>query len=297
MSVSRVSPHLALATYDQAPQLYPDDHGLRAALERHGVRTTAVVWDDPAVDWSAFDAVLIRSIWDYFRKYDAYLAWLTRLQALAVPTLNSWAMLRWNADKRYLLELAALGVAIPPTRLLQGAELSVLAREPGEWVVKPAVSGGAWLTVRGHGGDPAFASALAQLPTALDFLVQPCLPEIAESGEWSLLYFGGVYSHAVLKRPAAGEFRVQSQFGGTTARLDPPQAARDAAQRVLALSEQRAGASLCYARVDGVMVAGEFLLMELEAIEPFLFLDQHAPAAQQLADVLACGLKPRAQAA
>lgn len=290
-------PLLALATYDQAPQLNPDDLPLQAALEARGVQTQAVVWDDPAVAWERFDAVLIRSIWDYFQKFDSYNAWLDRLDALGVPTLNPLPVLRWNSDKRYLAALADVGVRMPATRHLRGAALASLAHTPGEWIVKPAVSGGAWHTVRGVGGSPEFQAALAQLPENLDFLVQPYLPEIASAGEWSLLYFGGRFSHAVLKRPAVGDFRVQSQFGGSISALPAPAAALSAAAHVLASTESLLGQPLYYARVDGVMIDGEFQLMELEAIEPFLFMAQHPQATERCADALVTAVRKRDVAA
>lgn len=290
-------PLLALATYDQAPQLNPDDHPLQAALEARGVQTVAVVWDDPAVEWQRFDAVLIRSIWDYFQKFDAYNAWLDHLQALGVPTINPVPVLRWNSDKRYLATLAEAGIPMPATRHLRGAALAALAQTPGEWIVKPAVSGGAWHTVRGTGGSPDFQAALAQLPADLDFLVQPYLPEIASAGEWSLLYFGGQFSHAVLKRPAAGDFRVQAQFGGSTTTLPAPAAAMTAASHVLATAASLLGEPLHYARVDGVMIDGEFQLMELEVIEPFLFMAQHPQAPDRCADALVTALRKRDVAA
>src|SRR5690606_2863727 len=117
-------------------------------------------------------------------------------------------------------------------------------------------------------------------------LVQPYLPEIAALGEWSLLYFGGTFSHAVLKTPAAGDYRVQTQYGGLTQALQPPAQLLSAAQQALTITDQLIGEALTYARVDGVMVDDAFVLMELELIEPYLFTERSADASQLLADAV-----------
>jgi glutathione synthase/RimK-type ligase-like ATP-grasp enzyme len=203
--------------------------------------------------------------------------------------LNDSRLLRWNSDKRYLFELARLGVATIPTRLAHGSELArVLASMPGaSVVVKPTISGGAWQTLRGEVGDDAFAASVAQLPTALDYLVQPYLSEIAGAGEWSLLYFGGEYSHAVIKRPAAGDYRVQDEHGGRSEPAVPDAATRAAAGRALAALAVAGHDVPAYARVDGVVSGGRFVLMELELIEPSLFLAGQPQAAERFAHLLA----------
>lgn len=280
---------LAIATSAALVELSPADQQLRALLTAGGQASEVCVWNDPQVDWRRFDAVLIRSIWDYFQHYSAYLAWLDHLRTLGVRTLNPERVLRWNSDKRYLRELAAAGVAIAPTTWLPGAHLAehlAVQAFDSEWVIKPAVSGGAWHTVRGRVGTTKLAQAVAALPADLEFLVQPYLPEIAALGEWSLLYFGGAYSHAVLKTPAAGDYRVQSQYGGHTQALQPPAQLLAAAQHALAATDQLIGEPLTYARVDGVMVNEAFVLMELELIEPYLFTEHSATAPQMLADAV-----------
>jgi glutathione synthase/RimK-type ligase-like ATP-grasp enzyme/gamma-glutamylcyclotransferase (GGCT)/AIG2-like uncharacterized protein YtfP len=291
---------LAVATSVDYPCIQPDDAGLAASLEHRGVQSIVCVWNDPAVDWSGFDAVLIRTIWDYFKHYGAFLAWLDRLDRLDVPTINDSAVLRWNSDKRYLLELAQRDVAIIPTRLASASQLhDVLAAMPGQQVViKPSVSGGAWHTLRGRVGDADFASAVAGLPSAFDYLVQPFVPEILGAGEWSLLYFGGEFSHAVIKRPTAGDYRVQSEYGGSVDTIQPSASTLAAAEQALAVVAAMGYGNLAYARVDGVISEGRFLIMELELIEPFLFLAEQPRAAERFAAQLAERIeKPPAHAA
>jgi len=282
-----MSIQLALATDAAHAGVHPDDAHFVATLGRLGVQPAPCVWNDPGVDWSRFDAVLIRSVWDYFRLYPQFLQWLDRLDALHVPTVNDSRLLRWNSDKRYLLELARLGVDIIPTRLAHTAELPAALHilHGQDVVVKPAVSGGAWRTLRGLAGDQALTQALAALPDG-DWLVQPFVAEIQRDGEWSLLFFDGAFSHAVRKLPKAGDYRVQGEHGGSAELAEAPAAALAAAQAVLAAVDRAGHFMPAYARIDGVMCGGRFLLMEAELIEPFLHLAIRPDAAERYAERL-----------
>lgn len=235
MSARSTSRLIAFATSSEHAQIQSDDAHLADTLEGLGLNPVSCIWNDPAVDWSAFEAVLIRTIWDYFQHDHAFLAWLGQLDRLGVPTINDSRLLRWNSDKRYLLELARLDVAVIPTRLTGAAGLpGVLASMPTQQlVIKPTVSGGAWHTLCGRVGDTSFMQAISALPAELDYLVQPFVPEIASAGEWSLLFFAGECSHAVINRPAAGDYRVQSEHGGSTAPPRPDQATLMAAAQAL----------------------------------------------------------------
>jgi glutathione synthase/RimK-type ligase-like ATP-grasp enzyme len=279
---------LAIASSRQFPTIHPDDLHLVASLERLGVQCTVCIWNDPQVDWTTFDAVLIRTIWDYFEHYAAFRDWLDLLDRLHVTTINDTSTLRWNSDKRYLLDLERQGVPGIPTEVAHGGRLQeTLSSMPGrEVVIKPIVSGGAWHTVRGKVGAADFQQAIEQLPAKLDYLVQPFVPEIASSGEWSLMFFDDVFSHAVLKRPTQGDYRVQEQHGGSTAPAIPDTAIVEAASKTLAASAALGHRELAYARVDGVMANGQFLVMELEVIEPSLFLAQRPDAAERFAQRL-----------
>jgi glutathione synthase/RimK-type ligase-like ATP-grasp enzyme len=281
MSVQK-NRRLALATCAHLPGVHPDDVHLAASLERLGIEAVPCTWSDPDVDWSSFDAVLIRTTWDYFQRYDEFLQWLDRLP---VPTINDRALLRWNSDKRYLLDLAKQGVDIVPVRVAAHSHLpALLAESTGQdLVVKPTVSGGAWNTVRGIAGEAAFAQAVSELPSGYDYIVQAFVPEVARDGEWSLLYFDGEFSHAILKRAASGEFRVQSQFGGSVNPLEPTAAMLASARKSLDAVAALGYKDHAYARVDGVVVDGSFRLMELEMIEPALFLAKRPDAAERFA--------------
>jgi glutathione synthase/RimK-type ligase-like ATP-grasp enzyme len=287
--------HLALATSAHLPGVQPDDAHLAASLRRLGVEPTSCTWNDPAVDWSRFDAVLIRTTWDYFKLYAAFLQWLDRLP---VPTINPATLLRWNSDKRYLLELGARGIDIIDSRIATAAGLrDALAPLAGQdVVVKPTVSGGAWHTVRGVVGDAAFDIALAQLPADLDYLVQPFVRQVVDDGEWSLVFFDGQLSHAVIKRPAQGDYRVQGDFGGRAEPVEPPASIVAAAQRALAAVADLGHPDHAYVRVDVVQVDDRFALMELEMIEPGLHLGPRPDAAERFARNLHARLRAMAQA-
>ena len=286
---------LALATCTAYADGHPDDDVLRDALQAHGITALPAVWNDAGVDWTGFDGVLLRTTWDYFEQPAFFLAWLDRLEADAVAVLNPPSVLRWNADKRYLRDLEHDGVPVVPTRWADAPDVpALLAELAGQpVVVKPAISGGAWHTLRGIAGSAELGADVARLPADLHCLVQPFVPAIVDEGEWSLLFFGGQFSHAVLKRPAAGDYRVQSQFGGSVEPLDPGPALIEAARQAIAASERRTGATTAYARVDGVRSDGRFVLMEIELIEPALFFAGNAGAAARFADVLAARVPAR----
>jgi len=276
---------LALATSAIIRDIHPDDAHFAISLERLGIEPIACVWNDPTIDWSRFDAVLIRTTWDYFKHYTAFKQWLDQLP---IPTINNKNLLQWNGDKCYLLELAQQGVDIIPTHITTAQGLNeILAAMAGrELVIKPIVSGGAWHTLRGVVGDAAFEQALTQLPQELDYLVQPFVPEIVTDGEWSVVFFDGQYSHAVIKRAATGDYRVQSDFGGSVEAMEPSASIIASAQQALTATAAIGHADHAYVRVDGVMVDGHFLLMELEMIEPLLFLTDRPDAAERFASNL-----------
>lgn len=291
---------LAFATSSAIPTIHSDDVGLASALRQLGVETTACIWNDPAVDWNSYDAVLMRTTWDYFKLYPDFLLWLDRLDKLSVPTINNSRLLRWNTDKRYLPELAKQGVEIIPTQIVSHRELAgaLEAARGSEVVVKPTVSGAAWHTVRGRAGNDDFGAKVAALPTSLTYMLQPFMPEIMSEGEWSLIFFEGWYSHAVIKRPAAGDYRVQSDWGGKSACAEADAAMRAAAERVLTGAAAIGHIDHSYARIDGVMSGGRFMLMELEMSEPSLHFDACPEAAQLFARDLASRLRdlsPRVQ--
>jgi glutathione synthase/RimK-type ligase-like ATP-grasp enzyme len=248
---------IGLATCDWLPGLDPDDAPL---LAEFGDEAEPAVWSDPGVDWAAFDLILIRSVWDYFVRYEEFRAWLDRVEGL--PIWNSVETLRWNSEKTYLRELADVGVPTIPT--------AWEGEVPWEdAIVKPTVAGGSLGLRRAKKGEPIGPGEMAQ----------PFLPEIAD-GELSLVFFDGELSHAIRKTPAEGDIRVQPEHGGRVTPEQPTDAELALGRRVL----DAAGRDLLYARVD---LVGDGLLIELEAIEPRFFFEFGPPqAAGKLARAL-----------
>jgi hypothetical protein len=252
---------IGFVTAAELRDLTPDDRSVVPVLAARGVEVVPVVWSEPLP--GQLDGLVLRSTWDYHLRLDDFLAWVASVEAAGLSLWNAPATVRWNVHKGYLREVEARGIPVVPTRHADrgsGVALPALLREAGwaEAVVKPSVSGGAFETWRaGHGRADAlrFARQLA----AMDCLVQPFLPELVSGGEWSLLFLGDRYSHAVLKRPVSGDFRVQEEFGGAFAPAEPPAGLLAAAQAAL----EAAGHETLYARVDGVVRARRFELMEL----------------------------------
>jgi glutathione synthase/RimK-type ligase-like ATP-grasp enzyme len=270
--------HVAIATYVSTgaydTNTVDEDALLSNLLEELGISYELLAWSDPDVDWSRFTHVLIKSTWDYFDYYPEFLVWLDKLEALETSVLNPVATLRWNSSKNYLLELKAKGYPCVAGQILPkgtATTLEALHEALGfeTLVVKPLVSGGAKNTLKiTRGAGKELEDKIASLLQEEDFLVQPYIPEIVAVGEYSLIFFNGVFSHAVLKSPAVDDFRVQHYYGGTIQEITPDSKMLASAQVLVA---DFAKDSL-YARVDGVVIDGVFHLMELELIEPYLFL-------------------------
>lgn len=279
---------VALVTCARIPDLTPDDRLLADSLRAHGATAVPAVWDAPDVDWRAFDRIVLRSPWDYHLRPQEFAAWLGARASEGGAVLNPPALVRWNLHKSYLAELARAGFPVIETAAIpRAAETSLAAvmdaRRWPEVVVKPAVSASAHRTFRVARADAeAHAPELATILREGDALVQPLAPEILSTGEWSIVFLGGVFSHAVLKRGAAGEFRVQEEFGGEARTRDPGDDLRSQAAAILAAAPGRSA----YARVDGIVRDGRFVLMELELIEPVLYLARDPDAPGRLAEAV-----------
>ena len=238
------------------------------ALERGGFSVEPRPWTDVG-DIDSADVVLPLVAWGYHLDLPRWHALLDRLEASQVPTLNPPAVLRWNSDKRYLAELAAAGISTVPTIMAEQLDDPVLAdarnRFGDRLVVKPRVSAAADGTFPLGPGDGIPADA-----QDCPMLVQPYLKSVAEEGEYSLLLFGGRFSHALVKTPKAGDYRVQPHLGGRELPCEPPLGAVELAQAALAA----APGATAYARVDLIRLDdGSLAVMELELIEPSLWLD------------------------
>jgi glutathione synthase/RimK-type ligase-like ATP-grasp enzyme len=244
------------------------------------------VWDDDAIDWAAFDLVVIRSTWDYTERRDAFVAW-----AKSVPRLaNSAEIVEWNTDKHYLQDLAKAGVPVVPTDWLEPPDAVVLP-SAGRHVLKPSVGAGSVDAAQfdfaaAHEAGLARAHAQRLLGGGQTVMVQPYLERIDQQGEAALMFFGGEFSHAVTKGAMLAE-QMEMVAGLYKAEVINP---RDATAAEIELARAALAAApvaaeqLAYARVDLVPAAdGSPLVIELELTEPSLFLGQARGSAERLA--------------
>lgn len=269
---------IVLATAADQAELTASDRLYAEALQRLGHRVVGAPWDGPRAAFASADAVVIRSTWGYYREPEAFRAWAEEMAA-NTRLFNSIELVRWNLRKDYVGTLAAAGVAVPGTRIV-ARDVAAITRVFDEtgWrqaVVKPVTG------ASGHSVELLTREAVAGAAPRLAgdaVLVQEFLPEIA-LGELSLVYFDGAFSHAVRKRPAAGEFRVNSRFGATrAAEMPSPGVAEQGAAALRALPEPP-----LYARVDGVVRDGVLVVIEVEVLEPALFMDVDPASADRFA--------------
>ncbi len=275
---------MLLATCAEIPDGDDDEQLGVEALRAVGVDVAFGVWDDPGVDWSAPDLVVVRSAWDYARRHDGFLAWARSVPRLANPA----HVIAWNTDKRYLGELAAVGVPVVPTRWYAPGDAPPVP--DGPVVVKPTVSAGARDTRRHDDPAEATAHAAALLTAGRHVMVQPYVTSIDSAGETGVVFLCGVFSHAFGKGPllTAGKRATSALFAEEEIAAREPSARElEVAEQVLEAAEMRGHATrseLLYARVD--LVPGEEdepLLLELELAEPSLFFAAGDGAAERWA--------------
>jgi len=285
---------LGIVTCSKCSTLTTSEKPLLDLLRSEGHTAEPVVWNDSNVIWGGFDGLMIRSIWDYHLHPEAFFEWLQGLDQRQVNTWNPVNVLRWNAHKFYLRDLAAKGIVIAPTLFLkQGTQSALEQTAKLGWtdiVVKPAISASGYRT---HSFSISSADAATHLSEASahgDFLVQPYLRAIEASGEISLIYFCHTFSHAVLKRPRQGDFRVQTEYGGQSVPYEPDLLIIQQGEEILRLT----GMHVLYARVEGLVKNGRLVLMGVELIEPGLFLRVRPGSVRVFADSFLQCLKPSA---
>jgi len=287
---------LVIATCNDWPDSSRSDAAYLHALEARGVQVQHAPWDGESRPFLAARAVILRSTWNYHHDLPRFRRWLSLLEAAGVPVWNPPALVRWNLDKRYLLELGRLGISIAPTMALdtpsaEGVAAVMRERRWTEAVVKPAW-GASGFAVR-HVRFSEFTEDAPDLGAPdRPLLVQEYLPEVSERGEVALVFFGGRFSHALLKRPSAGEFRVNSQYGGSVTAMEASDDLRRAAAGVIAALPS----APLYARVDGVVTDHGFVVMEVELTEPGLWMDRADGAPERFADATLAALASRSVA-
>jgi len=278
-------PTIGIATCDKFPNLAADDLLFFAELQKQGAHPVPVIWNDPSANWKEFDGVVIRSCWDYHLKPNDFSRWLQQMEQELVRMWNPVPVLRDNMRKTYLKALQENGFTTVPTVFLEpGSHMKIaeLLQQQG-WpsaVVKPDISASSFRTrVVSQENAATEETFFQELLRASGVMVQPFLEEVAALGEWSFIFIDGEFSHAALKRPKAGDFRVQDDFGGSQTLTTPSNSLLHAATRFAETIPK----PWLYARVDGVELNGTFTLMELELIEPSLFLSLEPQSAERFA--------------
>lgn len=266
-----------------------DDELAVLPLARRGFKVETIPWDRARVDWSQYALVVIRSTWDYQHNAEAFLRVLESIEHLGVRLENGSEIVRWNMQKSYLRDLAARGIETVPTFWREGlrrGELVPLFEElrSSEAVIKPVMGAnaqGAWRLDAGRARElaPEIEAYFAGRP----LMMQPFERGVVEEGEFSMIYLNGAHSHSILKTPKRGDFRVQEEHGSEIRLVTPDPALLAAGDAAIAAVGQK----LLYARADLVRSGDTFRVMELELVEPSLYLRIDAGAAERFADAVA----------
>ena len=282
-------PRCALLTLSDIGDYIAYDHLLIEPLAQLGWQAELVAWDVPT-DWDGYQAVIIRSPWDYQDRLAEFMRVLQQIEDSRALLLNPLSIVQWNHDKRYLQQLQQHGCSIVPTQFVTRLSSADIEQAFAHFasdrlILKPVISAAAlnthvlwradwqqqWANIQ-----PAFQQRLAML--------QPFVEAVLSEGEYSLFYFAGEFSHAIVKRPRPGDFRVQEEYGAALQWIKPDQTLLHAAELSLQATQAITATSLLYARVDLVRLAdGTAAIMELELIEPSLYFNMDAASPERFA--------------
>ena len=280
---------LAFLTMDSLDDFVSYDALVADCLEARGVRVDNVSWRSPTVNWDDYEMVIIRSPWDYQQAADEFMTVLEAIDASTAVLWNPIDVVRWNVRKTYLQELHDRGITIVPTQFVQSPTVSQIrgmfeVLESDQIVIKPVVGANAndtfWLRPNSSALE---LQQLESLYSGRLALLQPFIPSVIEYGETSLVFFDGEHSHSVLKTPKAGDFRVQEEHGSRIQSIEPDPGLIQFSRRAFEAIQQR----ILYGRVDLVTLPnGQPAVMELELIEPSLYLSYDADSAARFADAI-----------
>lgn len=278
--------NLALVTYNQLPELNYSDRLLSDPFKKYGFATEIIPWDKKNVRWKDFDLVIIRSCWDYHHRIPEFLDWLNRMEILKGHIWNPVNIIRWNLNKKYLIELEKKNVPIIPTLFIDKKNVKNIRNLLNEkdWrkiIIKPAVGASSYLITKIKAGElssesPEIKSVLKQS----EAIIQPFMEEITTEGEYSFIFINKKFSHAIHKIPKKHEFRTQPEFGAKEVLYKPEQCLIIQTQKILG----EVDSPLLYARVDGLIIDNQFYLMELELIEPYLYFEKAENSAENFAE-------------
>jgi glutathione synthase/RimK-type ligase-like ATP-grasp enzyme len=259
---------------------------LAEALTNRDIEIRLAAWDDPTIKWDAIAACVLRSTWDYPERLNEFTRWMDAVSEKTL-LLNDADLVRWNIHKRYLIDLEGAGIPVVPTVHIERGGLLDLPRLQGRrgsdgLVIKPAVGAGSFGVTRVSPDDPESIAVAGSLVRERDVIVQPYVPSIESEGETSTVLVAGAISHAVVKTPAPGEYRVQPHHGGRSESREVGIDLRELWDRLMTVLPGKP----TYGRVDTVTIDGRPHVMELELIEPSLFLRHEPKAADLLADAI-----------
>lgn len=271
----------AFLSIDSLQEFECYDHLLFEPFNNRGWEVDTVSWHSETVDWNLYDAVIIRSCWDYHKHARRFLEVLGVIDASSAVLANSLDLVKWNINKKYLKDLQEQDIPIVPT--LWADDIKSVAFEEifsilgtDELIIKPTVGAGADDTFRINKEDPgeSLTKATGTL-SGRTVMIQPFMQNIITEGEYSLFYFNGRYSHAILKTPESADFRAQEEHGGRLKTVKAGQEMLKAAEKV----KQAVPGRPLYNRIDFVKADGSFLVMEVELIEPSLYfnMDSESP--------------------
>jgi len=278
---------LAIITCQKLPKGVTDDQVLLTALNELEIKTETLAWNAD-VQWSKFDACLLRSVWDYHESPKQFSTWLTTT-SLQTPIINSKNIILWNQNKSYLKDLADFGITIAPTLWLQKERTEsikqlIQSMPTKQYLLKPNIGADSSGTLRFENNQQGLKQAQRHLNEWLphvDMMLQPYLPAVETFGETSAIYFNGSFSHAVRKIPQNGDYRVQDTFGAKDV-IYQPNAAEMALSKACVNYIKNRFEQVMYARFDFLHDAnGTVFLNEAELIEPSLFFN-HAPQSARL---------------
>jgi glutathione synthase/RimK-type ligase-like ATP-grasp enzyme len=270
---------VAFATSSDYPVLSGSEESLPKAFQDAGLDAEVVIWDDASVEWSDYSHVIIRSCWDYHLRIAEFQEWIRELENAGIRVHNSPDLLRWNLHKSYLLDLQKRGVVIPFTHVItKYDEIQPVLQQfqIGSAVIKPAYGASAFGVQKFAYNDPYLPEATAKLLEHSHVLVQAFMPEI-QMGEISAMFFGKTFSHAVKKIPEKGDFRSNHEYGGMVEGITLDAGTQDAVNALF----KNCNVDALYTRLDFVQTHNGLVLMELELITPYLFLEYDNQAKQR----------------
>ena len=278
----------ALLTINDLSNFQSYDNLIVEPLSNIGWECDFIPWDSISINWDDFDAVIIRSTWDYQQKEKLFFKTLQSIEASTANLYNSLDSVKWNINKRYLLELERENISIIPTRLYNSFDFDIVSQlfsffNENKLIIKPCVSANADDTfILEQSKMENLKSVLENTFSQKDFLVQPFIKNIKSEGEYSLIYFGNRLSHVVLKTPKNGDFRVQEEHGGILKTINKPEGPLiDFGNKVIRTIPYQC----LYSRVDVVRGGNNYLLMEVELIEPSLYFNMDPKSSQMFAEV------------